>query len=384
MKRNHSRFLIPGILLLGVVLRAPFTTLSTVLSDIATSFGVEVSSLGLLTSLPLLTFAIFSPFATSWARRFGIERLFLGVLILMTIGSALRTINLPLLYVGTLLIGAAIAFINVLLPSLIQANEPKRLGFLTTLYITAMGLSTAVTSSVAVPITQVTSWQGLVWVVALVIWLPNTRHNHYLKQSSSPHDKKESWYKNGKVWAIMFFCGLQSLLFYTTMTWLPTMATQAGISQANAGILASVFTLMSIPFSVTIPSLTTSLSERNRHIMLITTVLAGFTGIAMLLVKTDNFVYWLILNLLIGSFTSILFPYLMVTFSMKSSSPEKTAQLSGLAQTGGYIFAALGPVLFGSSQQVFHSWTPGILILLVIVLFMSTALYQVEKSDVIL
>ena len=76
MKQNHSRFLIPGILLLGVVLRAPFTTLSTVLSDIAASFGVEVSSLGLLTSLPLLTFAIFSPFATSWARRFGIERLF--------------------------------------------------------------------------------------------------------------------------------------------------------------------------------------------------------------------------------------------------------------------------------------------------------------------
>ena len=159
MKQNHSRFLIPGILLLGVVLRAPFTTLSTVLSDIAASFGVEVSSLGLLTSLPLLTFAIFSPFATSWARRFGIERLFLGVLIMMTIGSALRTINLPLLYVGTLLIGAAIAFINVLLPSLIQANEPKRLGFLTTLYITAMGLSTAVASSVAVPITQATSWQ---------------------------------------------------------------------------------------------------------------------------------------------------------------------------------------------------------------------------------
>ena len=390
MKQNHSRFLIPGILLLGVVLRAPFTTLSTVLSDIAASFGVEVSSLGLLTSLPLLTFAIFSPFATSWARRFGNERLFLGVLILMTIGSALRTINLPLLYVGTLLIGAAIAFINVLLPSLIQANEPKRLGFLTTLYITAMGLSTAVASSVAVPITQATSWQGLVWVLtvvcalALVIWLPNARHNHYLKKNSSSNENKTSWYKNGKVWAIMLFCGLQSLLYYTTMTWLPTMATQAGISQANAGILASVFTLMSLPFSMTIPSLTTSLSERNRRIMLITTVLAGFTGIAMLLLKTDNFIYWLILNILIGSFTSILFPYLMVTFSMKSSSPEKTAQLSGLAQTGGYVFAALGPILFGSSQQIFHSWTPGILILLVVALFMSMALYQVEKSDIIL
>ena len=76
MKQNHSRFLIPGILLLGVVLRAPFTTLSTVLSDIATSFGVEVSSLGLLTSLPLLTFAIFSPFATSWRKLQLSKRLF--------------------------------------------------------------------------------------------------------------------------------------------------------------------------------------------------------------------------------------------------------------------------------------------------------------------
>ena len=97
------------------------------------------------------------------------------------------------------------------------------------LYITAMGLSTAVASSVAVPITQATSWQGLVWLLtvvcalALVIWLPNARHNHYLKKSSSSNENKTSWYKNGKVWAIMLFCGLQSLLYYTTMTWLPTM-----------------------------------------------------------------------------------------------------------------------------------------------------------------
>ena len=390
MKQKHSHFLIPGILLLGIVLRAPFTTLSTVLSDIASGLGVEVSSLGLLTSLPLLTFAIFSPFAASWAKRFGIERLFLGVLIVMTIGSALRTVNLPLLYVGTLLVGAGIAFINVLLPSLIQANEPNQLGFLTTLYITAMGLSTAVASSVAVPITKATSWQGLVWVLtavcalALVVWLPNVRHNHYLEQDTSTNENSGSWYKSGKVWAIMIFGGLQSLFFYTTITWLPTMATQAGIGEANAGILASVFTLTSIPFSMIVPSLITKLSDRNRHLMLVATVLAGLIGVAMLLVNTDSFVYWLVLNLLIGSSASVLFPYMMVAFSMKASTPEKTAQLSGLAQTGGYIFAALGPVLFGSSKQLFNSWTPAVLILLVLTLIMGIALYKVEKTDVIL
>lgn len=390
MKQKQSHFLIPGILLLGIVLRAPFTTLSTVLSDIASGLGVEVSSLGLLTSLPLLTFAIFSPFAASWAKRFGIERLFLGVLIVMTLGSALRTVNLPLLYVGTFLIGAGIAFLNVLLPSLIQANEPKRIGFLSTLYLTAMGLATAVASSVAVPITKATSWQGLIWVLtaicalALVVWLPNVRHNHYLEKDTSTSESTESWYKSSKVWAIMIFGGIQSFFFYTAVTWLPTMATQAGVGEANAGILASVFTLTSIPFSMVVPSLITKLSDRNRHLMLVATVLAGVVGIAMLLGSTNSFVYWLILNLLIGSSTSVLFPYLLVIFSLKSSTPEKTAQLSGLAQTGGYIFAALGPVLFGSSKQLFNSWTPAVLILLVLTLIMGIALYKVEKTDLIL
>ena len=105
------------------VLRTPFTTLPTVLSDIAAGLGVDVSSLGLLTSLPLLTFAIFSPFAIQFAKKLGIERLFFLVLIAMTIGSAIRIINLPFLYLGTILIGASIAFLNVLLPSLIQANR---------------------------------------------------------------------------------------------------------------------------------------------------------------------------------------------------------------------------------------------------------------------
>ena len=74
-----------------------------------------------------------------------------------------------------------------------------------------------------------------------MIWLPNVRHNHYLEQDTSTSENSGSWYKSGKVWAIMIFGGLQSLFFYTTITWLPTMATQAGVGDANAGILASVF-----------------------------------------------------------------------------------------------------------------------------------------------
>ena len=114
-EKNTFYAIRPGIIMLGIVLRTPFTTLPTVLSDIAAGLGVDVSSLGLLTSLPLLTFAIFSPFAIQFAKKLGLSASFSLVLIAMTIGSAIRIINLPFLYLGTILIGAGIAFLNVLL-----------------------------------------------------------------------------------------------------------------------------------------------------------------------------------------------------------------------------------------------------------------------------
>ncbi|EKU16104.1 major Facilitator Superfamily protein [Streptococcus intermedius BA1] len=190
--------------------------------------------------------------------------------------------------------------------------------------------------------------------------------------------------KNKKVWAIIIFGGLQSLLFYTCLTWLPTMAIQAGISNASAGFLASVFNLISLPFSMTIPSLTTRLSPRHRLIMLGLISTSGLIGISMLLLQTNNFICWLVINILIGSAVSALFPYLMVTFSMKTSSPDQTAQLSGLAQTGGYVLAAFGPAFFGYSADFFRSWIPAIIILLALTVIMIIALFYVEKSDKIL
>ena len=389
MKKQHSVFFLPGIIMVGVALRTPFTTLPTVLTDIASGLHVSVSSLGLLTSLPLIMFALCSSFSARLAKKVGLEKLFTLVLMLLAVGSFIRIFNLPLLYIGTLLIGAAIAVLNVLLPSVIQANQPHRIGLLTTMYVTSMGLSTAIASSIAVPITEASSWKGLVLVLtficllALLIWLPNTSYNHFLA-SNNKEQSSSSILKSKKVWAIIIFGGLQSLLFYTCLTWLPTMAIQAGISNASAGFLASVFNLISLPFSMTIPSLTTRLSPRHRLIMLGLISTSGLIGISMLLLQTNNFICWLVINILIGSAVSALFPYLMVTFSMKTSSPDQTAQLSGLAQTGGYVLAAFGPALFGYSADFFRSWISAIIILLALTVIMIIALFYVEKSDKIL
>ena len=387
--KKQSLFFVLGIVLIGTVLRSPFTALPTILGDIAQGLGVEVSSLGILTSLPLLMFALFSAFASRLAQKIGLEHLFTYCLLLLTIGSVIRIFNLPLLYLGTLIIGASIAIFNVLLPSMIQANQPQKISLLTTLYITSMGISTAIASYLSVPITQASSWKGLILIlsflclITLLVWLPNHRHNHHL-EAQKEKQVKENILKSKDVWAIIIFGGLQSLLFYTSMTWLPTMAVSAGISNSDAALLASIFSLISIPFSMTIPSLTTHLSDGHRQIMLAIISIAGMIGIAMLLYPSDNFLYWLVAHLLIGTACSALFPYLMVCFSLKTSSPEKTAQLSGLAQTGGYVLAAFGPALFGYSFDLFQSWTPAVLALLVIDIIITVSLFMVDRADKIL
>ncbi|CKI82532.1 CynX/NimT family MFS transporter [Streptococcus pneumoniae] len=387
--KKQSLFFVPGIILIGVSLRTPFTVLPIILGNISQDLGVEVSSLGVLTSLPLLMFTLFSPFSTQLAQKIGLEHLFTYSLFFLTIGSLIRLINLPLLYLGTLMVGASVAVINVLLPSLIQANQPKKIGFLTTLYVTSMGIATALASYLAVPITQASSWKGLILLLTLLclatflVWLPNHRYNHRL----APQTKQKSQIKvmrNKQVWAIIIFSGFQSLIFYTVMTWLPTMSIHAGLSSHEAGLLTSILSLISIPFSMTIPSLTTSLSTRNRQLMLTLVSLAGVVGISMLFFPINNFIYWLAIHLLIGTATSALFPYLMVNFSLKTSAPEKTAQLSGLSQTGGYILAAFGPTLFGYSFDLFHSWVPSVAALLLIDILMTVALFTVDRADKIL
>ncbi|HHA7429559.1 TPA: CynX/NimT family MFS transporter [Streptococcus pneumoniae] len=387
--KKQSLFFVPGIILIGISLRTPFTVLPIILGNISQGLEVEVSSLGVLTSLPLLMFTLFSPFSTRLAQKIGLEHLFTYSLFFLTIGSLIRLINLPLLYLGTLMVGASVAVINVLLPSLIQANQPKKIGFLTTLYVTSMGIATALASYLAVPITQASSWKGLILLLTLLclatflVWLPNHRYNHRL----APQTKQKSQIKvmrNKQVWAIIIFSGFQSLIFYTVMTWLPTMSIHAGLSSHEAGLLTSILSLISIPFSMTIPSLTTSLSTRNRQLMLTLVSLAGVVGISMLFFPINNFIYWLAIHLLIGTATSALFPYLMVNFSLKTSAPEKTAQLSGLSQTGGYILAAFGPTLFGYSFDLFHSWVPSVAALLLIDILMTVALFTVDRADKIL
>lgn len=386
--KKQSPFIIAGIVMLGVVMRAPFTALPSILTDIATSLGVEVSSLGILTSIPLIMFALCSSLAPRLAAKFGMEKLMALVLMVMVLGSGIRVFNLPLLFVGTVLVGATIAFINVLLPSLVAANFPKKIGFYTTIYITLMGVAATVAAMIAVPIVTATSWQVFIYLItaivflAFLIWLPNVKNNHRFETKNQQQQTGSLW-KNKSAIAFLVFGGLQSVLYYTEITWLPTISQSVGFTKAEAGLMAGIFNLTAIPMSMIIPAtLSRQTKEMRRNIMLGTSS-ATLLGLALMTFLPSNFILWSILHIILSFSNAALFPYMMLGFTLKTSSSQATAQLSGMVQTGGYLIAAFGPGLLGYSFPLFGSWMPLILALAVVTLAMMWTIVQIEKEDII-
>ncbi|HEL2738463.1 TPA: MFS transporter [Streptococcus suis] len=387
--KKQSPFLIAGIVMLGVVMRAPFTALPSILIDIANSLGVEVSSLGILTSIPLIMFALCSSLAPRLAAKFGMERLMAFVLLVMALGSGMRVFNLPTLFLGTMLVGATISFINVLLPSIVAANFPKKIGFYTTIYITLMGVAATVASMLAVPIVSASSWQTFIILItavvllAFLLWLPNIRNNHRFEVKKQDRQASSIW-RNKTAIAFLIFGGLQSVLFYTEITWLPTISQSVGFSKEEAGLMAGIFNLTAIPMSMIIPSILSRHTKEMRRNIMLGTSSATLLGLALMTFLPNNIILWTLLHVILSFSNAALFPYMMLSFSMKTSSSQATAQLSGMVQTGGYLIAAVGPGLLGYSYPLFNSWLPLIIALALVTVVMMWTIVLIEKEDVIL
>ncbi|MGQ7505700.1 MFS transporter [Streptococcus suis] len=387
--KKQSPFIIAGIVMLGVVMRAPFTALPAILIDVAAGLRVEVSSLGILTSIPLIMFALCSSLAPRLAAKFGMEKLMALVLLVMVLGSGMRVLNLPALYIGTMLVGATIAFINVLLPSLVAANFPKKIGLYTTIYITLMGVAATVASMIAVPIVSSSSWEffillitGLV-LLAFLIWLPNVKNNHRFSSENQGKQKSSIW-KNKAAIAFLIFGGLQSVLYYTEITWLPTISQSVGFSKAEAGLMAGFFNMTAIPMSMIIPAvLSRQTKEMRRNIMLAISSVT-LLGLVMMALIPTNLILWSALHIILSFSNAALFPYMMLSFTLKTSNSQATAQLSGMVQTGGYLIAAFGPGLLGYSYPIFGNWMPLILALAIVTLAMMWTIVLIEREDIIL
>ncbi|AGH74803.1 CynX/NimT family MFS transporter [Edwardsiella piscicida] len=371
---QRNILLIIGIMLIASTLRVTFTGAAPLLDVIRTGYDLTTSEVGLLTTLPLLAFGLISPLAAGIARRFSIERSLFAALILICLGIVLRALPSPAwLFIGTAVIGSGIALGNVLLPGLIKRDFSDHVAKMTGAYSVAMGGAAALGSALVVPLALYgLGWRGallalmLFPLLALIVWLPQWRNQHPTQMTGarSLHDK--AIWRSALAWQVTLFLGLNSLVYYVIIGWLPAILISLGYSDAQAGSLHGVLQLATALPGLLIPLILHTLRDQ-RGIAILVALLCGLSAIG----------YWLlpalaVLWTLMFGFGSGATMILGLTFiGLRAGSAHQAAALSGMAQSVGYLLAACGPPLIGKIHDISGNWHIPLAALAVISLLMA-------------
>ena len=365
-------FFIVAIFLFATTLRTPITVVGPIISFIRDGLGISNVLAGFLTTIPLVAFAIVSPFAPRIARKWGMEWTLFYSVILLCIGILLRSLGeTSLLVGGTILIGIAIAFGNVLIPSYFKWKFPLHIGLLTGVYSVSMNISSGLAAGFSFPIATNAGWQIalgfsiVLGILTLVIWIPILRTPKVDLQMSTSQTMKTQMWKSPLAWAVAGAMGFQSFLFYCSSAWLPEILISQGLDATTAGWMVSIMQFAQIPMTFIIPIIAEKLiSQRPIVIFFTICYLIGFTGVWM--EWTSLAILWMVF---LGFAGGASFGLVLMLFSLRTKTAYDAAELSGFAQSIGYLVAAIGPVLFGYVHDLTNSWSfPLLLFILISVL----------------
>jgi CP family cyanate transporter-like MFS transporter len=258
---KHGALLIAGILMIATTLRVTFTGAAPLLDTIRLDYGLSTAQTGLLTTLPLLAFALVSPLAAGVARRIGMERSLFIALLLICAGIAVRSLpSAALLFIGTAIVGCGIALGNVLLPGLIKRDFPGQVAKLTGAYSLTMGVSAAFGSAMIVPLAQGSAgWHGALLMlmafplVALLLWLPQWRQKHVATVTGAGALQNRALWRSALAWQVTLFLGINSLIYYVIIGWLPAILLSHGYSEAQAGSVHGLLQLATAVPGLAVP-----------------------------------------------------------------------------------------------------------------------------------
>jgi MFS transporter, CP family, cyanate transporter len=373
--RDSSRLrgvlLVVAIVLLAANLRPALTSVAPLIGQIRTDTGISNGVAGLLTTLPLLAFGLLSPVAPQLARRFGIERTVLASLLVLAVGIVLRSTGaVAALFLGTAVLGAAIVVGNLLLPGLVKREFPEHAGLMTSVYTTALGISAALAAGISVPIMELIGigWRGslALWafpvLLAVVVWLPQIRHARSANASAGTFQAPSGLWRSSLAWQVTLFMGLQSLAYYVTLTWLPEILQEEGMSAALAGWMLALSQAVAI-VSMFLTPVIAGRRPSQQGIVVLAATLSGVGTLGLLVAGSFASVLWVVL---LGLGQGACFSLALTFFALRAPDSQHAAALSGMAQTIGYLLAAGGPSLFGVLRDATHAWTVPLIVLFAI------------------
>jgi len=354
----------PWLLLLGLVLvalnlRPALSSMAPVLGQVSEGLGLNASQAGLLTTLPVLCLGLFAPLAPLLARRFGSERVILGILLTLALGLVVRsTFGAIGVFLGSLMAGASIGIIGVLLPGIVKRDFPQHAGTLTGVYTMALCLGAAIAAGATVPLAQHFdgSWAlGLgFWVLpallAMLVWLPQARQGHGLHKVAY---RVRGLWRDPLAWQVTLYMGLQSSLAYIVFGWLPSILIGRGLTPTEAGLVLSGSVIVQLISSLSAPWLATRGKDQRLAIVVVMSgTLAGLFG--CLYAPLSGLWGWAIV---LGLGQGGTFALALTLIVLRSKDAHVAANLSSMAQGVGYTLASMGPFAVGLVHDLTGGWT---------------------------
>ena len=354
-----------SIILAAFCLRIIITGVGPRLPDITANLGLTGRSSGLLTTLPLLAFAVVSPLAGKIGRRQGEGKTILIGLCLILLGTVLRsTLGVPGLFLGTAIVGIGTALGNVLLPAVVKAEYPTRVGQVTAYYTVAMVAAAAIGLALNVPLSGTgLGWNGalLVWGIAVVITGLIWRKNASLRLSTSnpteTEGREKPIWKSGLAWCVTLYFGINSMIFYAVIGWLPTILQSAGMQSGTAGIVTSLYQVVSLAPSLLVPTLAGKCRDQRGWLMLGSVL--NIIGIITLMSSTAAAAQ-VTATIILGLANGCAFSMGLALMGFRARDAVEAARLSGFAQSVGYALAATGPMVVGWLHDLTPNWNIGL------------------------
>jgi len=349
-----------GIVFIAANLRAPITSVGPVITELSDHLQLRPALVGLLTAIPLMSFALLSVFAPKLGRKIGLEKLLLYSLLVLAFGLFIRSFgNVFLLFFGAALIGAAITVGNVLMPAFIKKEFPTKVGIVTGVYLVSMNFTSALAAGFSIQIGELSGfgWRGSIGIwgflalLGFLIWFPQARKASAVGSQPKPTSKTSLW-TSGLAWNIAVFMGLQSLLFYCFAAWLPTILQSWGMSADRSGWMLSFIQMAQLPIMLIGPILAARM--KNQQALVWVTVGLLLLGLAGITFGKTTFIIPSVIS--IGIALGLAFTLAMMFMVLRTKQTTEAAELSGMSQTVGYIIAACGPPVFGALFSLTDTW----------------------------
>lgn len=375
MTRRASLLFWVGLVLVSLNLRPAAVSVGPVLEEVRAGLAMSAAGASLLTSLPVLAFAVVGALAPLAASKIGLHRVTLLAMVAVTVGLATRAVTgsdevfllLSLLAVS----GTAVA--NVLIPSLVKQHAPDRIGPATALYSTVLAVGLTGGLMLTVPLSSLLGggvdegwrWGLGVWTVlgALAIgpWVLLARHD----RTPGPPGTAVPFLAVARTrlgWGLAAYFGLQSLQAYAIFGWFAQLWRDSGFTPTEAGLLVGVLTGTTIPLSFVLPRLLV----RMRHPAVLLLAVAACYPVAyvgLMVAPASLAVLWAVLT---GTGTTT-FPLVLTIIGLRARTAEGTATLSAFTQSLGYLIAVAGPFVVGLVYAASGGWTLPLVFLLVLV-----------------